>query len=294
MTCNSFQFYVPFSALVAGCLLGLCAAAAQADVTLLGRQTIRTGQSAPVAATEMLCYQGSNTRLETLGEPTLIYDGKANILYGVNTARRSYAITVPVPPDPTDEISLGADEVKIETTLDLHRTSLTRTLAGLAAHQYLVSGTVLFTRLRPAHVQAQNDQEEEREREGRRRRDVAFVAPVWAIRGEIWLADARKFPSKENTLLASQLVAVSAGPFEDPLADALDKYAGLPLLAQVTVTHVPARLPPVPVVTVTLWNVQSVSDAPLAPKLFQVPLAYALVAAPLTPYAPGRLAPAAP
>ncbi len=291
MTRNFSYFQSSFPIAATVFLLGLAAAAARADVTLLGRQTVSAGRAAPVSAAVTLSYQGANTRLESLGAPTLIYDGKANILYGVNTARRTYAITVPVPPDPADEISLDPDEVKIETTLDLHRTALTRTLAGLAAHQYLVSGTVTFTRLRPARLEARNDQEAEQEREGRRRRSAAFIAPVWTIRGEIWLADARKFPAKENTLLAAQLVAVSAGPFQQPLADALDKYAGLPLLAQVVVTHVPARLPPVPVVTVTSWTVRSVSEAPLAPKLFQAPLAYTLVAAPLTPYAPGLLTP---
>lgn len=290
MTRDFYHSFTAFSALAAGLLLGF-SAAARADVTLLGRQTVKVGQAAPVSAAETLFYQGANTRLETVGAPTLIYDGKANILYGVNTARRTYALTVPVPLDPADEISLDPDEVKIETTLDLHRTALARTLAGFAAHQYLVSGTVLFTRLPPAHRQALNDQEEQHERESRRRRSAAYVAPVWTIRGEIWLADVPKFPAKEGTRLASQLVAVSAGPFEEPLADALEKHAGLPLLAQVVVTHVPAKLPAVPVVTVTSWNVRSVSDAPLAPKLFQAPLEYALVAAPITPFAPGRLAP---
>ncbi len=278
--------------LATGAAFGLAGLPAQADVTLQGQQAVGVGQSAPVSAAVRLFLQGANARLETSGEPALVYDGKANILYGVNTARRSYYLTVPAPLDPTEEISLNADEVKIDTKFDLHRTVLAQTIAGQATHQYLVSGSVTYTRLPPARIEAQNDQDAEQEREGRRRRSAAFVAPQWRIQGEVWLADTRKFPAEEDILLAAQLTAVSAGPFEQPLADALDKHGGLPLLARVVVTHVPARRNALPVVTETSWSVKSVSEAPLPPTLFQAPLEYALVAAPLTPYTPGQFSPA--
>lgn len=290
MTPSLFQPGVAACLAAAGTLFGLTLPPAQADVTLQGQQTVGVGPAAPVSAAVTLLYQGANTRLETAGEPTLVYDGKANILYGVNTARKSYYMTVPAPLDPTAEISLDADEVKIETTLDLHRTALARTLAGQSAHQYLVSGTVTYTRLRPARTEARNDDEAERDREGRRRRGAAFVAPLWTIRGEVWLAGTRKFPASENTLLAAPLAAAAAGPFEQPLAEALDKHDGLPLLARIIVTHAPAERHSLPVVTVTSWSVRSVSDTPLDPKLFREPLDYALVAAPLIPYAPGGFA----
>lgn len=275
--------------LTAASLLGAILPA-WADVSLQGRQTVSVGPVAPVSSTVTLLYQGANTRLETAGAPVLVYDGKADILYAVNPAQRSYSLTVPAPVDPADEVSLAADEVKVDTTLDVRGTGRTQTLAGQPAHQYLVSGTVTFTLLRPSKIQAQNDQEEERERELRRRRTAAFSPPVWGIKGEIWLADTAAFPSKENTLLAVQLVAVSAGPFGQPLADELEKHKGLPLLTRLSVTHMPGVPKAVPIITLTTFTVRSVSDAPLDRRLFQAPLGYALVAAPLTPYAPGQAA----
>lgn len=251
-----------------------------ADVTMQGRQTIRVGLGAPAATAVSLLCQGANTRLEIAGAPTLIYDGKANILYGVNSARRSYSLSVPVPTDPADEVSLTADELKIETKLDLHGTGRTRMLAGLAAHQYTLTGTVIYTQLHPGRVHAENAQADERERESRRKRMAAYLPPQWSIRGEIWLADTAKFPAAENSLPAVLLTAVAAGPFEDPLADAFEKHSGLPLFAQITVMHAPPVLNAPATITQTTWTAQSVSGAQLDPAQFKPPLNYALVAAP--------------
>ena len=252
----------------------------QADITIQGRRTVRVGTGSPPTAAASLLLEGANARLEVAGAPTLIYDGKANILYGVSSARRSYYLSVPVPTDPADEVSLSADEVKIETKLDLHGTGRTRTLAGLAAHQYLLSGTVIYTQLHPGRVHAENEQADERERESRRKRMAAYLPPQWSIRGEIWLADTAKFPATENSLPAVLLTAVAAGPFEDPLADAFEKHSGLPLFAQITVTHAPPVLNAPAVVIQTTWTAQSVSGAQLDPTQFKPPLNYALVAAP--------------
>lgn len=281
-----------FQCLAAVSLLGFAVLPAQADVSLQGRQTVRVGQAAPVSSAVILRYQGANTRLETAGEPTLVYDGKVNILYAISPAKRSYSLTVPAPADPAEEVSLAADEVKVETKLDMHGTGRSRILAGQTAHQYAVSGTVTFTRLHPPKIQAPNEQAEERERDARRRRIAAYLPPQWSIRGEVWLADTAKFPSGENTFLAAELTAVSAGPFQQPLMDALEKRSGLPLLSQMTVTHTPAVANAVPQTTQTTFTISSVSSVPLDGKLFKAPGEFALVAAPLTPYAPGLLAPA--
>ncbi len=327
-------------AFAAAAALSLAGLPARADETLQGQQTVGVGQAAPVTAAVQLFLQGANARLETAGEPTLVYDGKGNILYGLDTARKSYYMTVPVEEEPTDALPGGPGETKEAVKLDLHATNQTLTLAGQPAHQYTVSGTVTFTRNRP-------EGGGQRGGGGRRRRGgggggggfpgqngggfpgggggenggpggsrgagVSFTPPQWSLSGEIWLADDVKFPSKENTTLAAQLAAAAVGPFQQPLADALDKHKGLPLLARMTVTHTPASANgrsvnqyggvvesgsaaprPVPTNTVTTFTVRSVSDAPLDPKLFQAPLEYALVAAPLTPFAPGMLAPATP
>ena len=251
-----------------------------ADVTIQGRQTVRAGTAVPTTVGASLSCQGANTRLEIAGAPTLIYDGKANILYGVNPVRRSYYLSVPAPTDPADEVSLTADEVKIETKLDLHGTGRTRIFAGLAAHEYSLNGTVIYTQLHPGRVHAENEQADERERESRQKRMAAYLPPQWSIRGEIWLADTVKFPAAENSLPAVLLTAVSAGPFGEPLADAFEKRSGLPLFSQITVTHAPP-VPSAPATTTqTTWSAQSVSDAQLDPAQFKPPLNYALVAAP--------------
>ena len=253
----------------------------RADVTVQGRQTVRTGPGAPTTAAVSLSCSGANSRLEIAGAPTLIYDGKANILYGVNTARRSYYLSVPMPTDPADEVSLNADEVEVETKTDLHETGRTRTLAGRAAHEYSLTGTVIYTPLHPKPVRAENEQADERERESRQKRMAAYLPAQWSIRGEIWLADTVKLPAKENSLPEVLLTAVSAGPFEEPLAGTFEKHSGLPLFAQITVTHTP----PVPnapaTVTQTTWAAQSVSEALLGSAPFKAPSEYALVAAPL-------------
>ena len=327
MTPNSLQSHATAYIIAAGALFGLALPSAQADVTLQGQQTVGVGQAAPVTAAVRLFLQGANARLETAGEPTLVYDGKGNILYGLDTARKSYYMTVPVEEEPTDALPGGPGEAKEDVKLDLHETGQILTLAGQPAHQYTVSGTVTFTRDRP-------EGGGQRGGGGRRRRGgggggfpgqngggfpggnggggrppADFTPPQWSLSGEVWLADGVKFPSKENTSLAAQLAAASVGPFQQPLADELDKHHGLPLLARMTVTHTPASANgrqvnqyggvgdssaprPVPTATVTTFTVRSVSDAPLDPRLFQAPLEYALVAAPLDPYAPGRFTPA--
>lgn len=333
MTPKSAQFNTFASALAAGAILSLAGLPARADVTLQGQQTVGVGQAAPVTAAVRLLLQGANARLETAGKPTLVYDGKANILYGLDTARKSYYMTVPVEEEPTDALPGGPGEVKEEVKLDLHATSQTLTLAGQPVHRYTVSGTVTFTRNRPEGMGQRGGVGRRRrggggggfpgqngggfpgggenDGPGGRRPAADFTPPQWSLSGEIWLADSVKFPSKENTTLAAQLAAASVGPFQQPLADALDKHHGLPLLARMTVTHTPASANgrqvnqyggvveggsaaprPVPTATVTTFTVRSVSEAPLDPKLFQAPLEYALVAAPLTPFAPGQFAPA--
>lgn len=329
-----FQPYTFAYAFAAAAALSLAGLPARADVTLSGQQTVGVGQAAPVTAAVRLFLQGANARLETAGEPTLVYDGKANILYGLDTARKSYYMTVPVEEEPTDALPGGPGETKEDVKLDLHETSQTLTLAGQIAHQYTVSGTVTFTRDRPAGggqrggggrhrrgggggFPAQNGGgfpggggSENGGPGGRQGQGADFTPPQWSLSGEIWLAEDVKFPSKENTTLTAQLAAASVGPFQQPLADALDKHHGLPLLARMTVTHTPASANgrqvnqyggvveggsaprPVPTNTVTTFTVRSVSAAPLDPKLFQAPLEYALVAAPLAPFAPGQFAPA--
>ncbi len=336
MTLNYFLLR-PAAALAAGSLIGLAALPAQADATLYGQQTVGTGQAAPSSAAVRLFLQGANARLETAGQTTLVYDGKSSILYGLDTGRKSYYMTVPVEEEPTDSVPSGGG-VKEDVKLDLHETGQTLTLAGQPAHQYTVSGMVTFTRSRLEGAGQRGGGRRRRggggfpgggfpllqssvivDQEGGgygngldgggRPQGGGFTPPQWSLSGEVWLADGLKFPAKENTALAAQLAAVSAGPFQQPLADALDKHKGLPLLARITVTHTPSasngrsvnqfggvadgNAPrPVPSTTVTTFTVRSVSDAPLDSRLFQAPLDYALVAAPLTPYAPGVFAPA--
>ena len=327
MTPNSLQSHATACIIAAGTLFGL--APAQADVTLQGQETVGVGQAGPVSETVRLFLQGANARLETVGEPTLVYDGKGNILYGLDTARKSYYMTVPVEEEPTDSLPGGSAGTKEDVKLDLHETDQTLTLAGQLAHQYTVSGTVTFTRNQPEGGQRGGGRRrrgggggfpgqnggfpggggENGGQGGRPGQSADFTPPQWSLSGEIWLADSVKFPSKENTVLAAQLAAASVGPFQQPLADELDKHHGLPLLARMTVTHTPASANgrqvnqyggvsdstaprPVPTTTVTTFTVRAVSDAPLDPKLFRAPLEYALVAAPLIPYAPGQFSPA--
>ena len=260
----------------------LCSASrpVRADLTVQGRQTTRAGAAAPATAAVSLFFQGANMRLEIAEAPTLIYDGKANILYGVNPARHRYYLSVPMPADPAEEVSLTADEVKVETKLDLRGTGRIRTLAGLAAHQYALTGAVIYTLLHPGRVHAENAQADERERESRRKRMAAYLPAQWSISGEVWLADTVKLPARENSLPAVLLTAVSAGPFEEPLADAFEKHSGLPLLSFITVTHTPPVLNAPASATQTTWTAQSVSEVSVGSVLFRVPPGYALVAAP--------------
>ncbi len=300
-------------------LLGAAILPSRADLAITAQETAGIGQAAPVSQTVKLFYKGANARVEVSGEPALVQDGKANVIYGLNTALKTYYMTVPTEVEP----GIGSPP-KDDIKLDLKETDKTMMFGGTTAHQYIVSGTVSHPRpqggrrrgrrggglgsigagfplLQPATVD-QNGGYGDGEDGGRR---GGFVSQAqWSITGEIWLSDMYKFPSKENTLFAAQLAASSAGPFQQPLADALDKHKGLPLLARITVDYIPASSQGRPInqyggvvegakasttatTTFTTFTVQSVSDAPLSDTLFQAPLSYTLIAAPLSPYVPG-------
>lgn len=311
-------------------LLGAATLPSRADITITAQETAGIGRAAPVTQNVTLYYKGKNARIEVSGEPALIQDGKANIIYGLNVAQKTYYMTVPTELEP----GVGSPD-KDDVKLDLKQTGKTTTLAGTTTHQYIVTGTVSHPRpeegfrrgggrrrggrsgggfpLQPVTVNQNGGDGSDGpggEREGGRR--GGFVSPAqWSITGEIWLSDAYKLPSKENTLFAAQLAASSAGPFQQPLADALDKRKGLPLLARITVDYIPASSEGKPinkyggvvegakasttaVTTFTTFTVKSVSEAPLSDTLFQVPLSDTLVAAPLIPYVPGTPVMAAP
>lgn len=326
---------ISFAALASAGLLGLSILPSAADITLTAQEVVGTGQTPPVPQTMTLFYKGANTRLQVSGEPILIQDGKGNVLYGLDTSRKTYYMTVPT------EVEPGAGgPAKEDVKLDLHDTGKTMTFAGTTAHQYTVTGTVDHPKpqgegrrgrggrrrgggggfpgfpLAAANLIApdtavdqyggggENGAAENGAGEGRGGQGSSFIPAQWSMSGEIWLSDVYKFPSKENTLLASQLAASSSGPFQQPLADALDKHKGLPLLARITVTYTPASSAGRPInqyggvvegakastlvtATVTTFTVRSITDALLDDKLFQAPLDYMLVAAPLDAYIPG-------
>ena len=322
---------LPVAVLAAGSLLLLPALPSLADVTIIAQEVASTGQTPPVPQTIHLYYKGANSRLETTGEPVLLQDGKANLIYGLDPARKTCYMTVPTEVEPTDQESPGREgAAKEDVKFDLKETSQTMTFAGTTAHQYLVSGTVSYARpaggrqggrrrrgggggfpgggfplIGPVTVdQSSGGYGNGDDGEGRGRgQNGAFTPAQWSITGEVWLSDVYKFPAKENTLLAAQLAAASAGPFQQPLADALDKHKGLPLLSRITVTHTPASssgqrvnqyggvveaaAPPAATTTATTLTVESISSAPLDDRIFKAPLDYTLVAAPLNPYVPG-------
>lgn len=290
-------------ALTVSSLMIDCLSVARADVSMTAQQVTSSGQTPLASRTIRLFLKGANARLEVAGEPILLYDGKGNILYGVDPVRRTYYMTVPTEIEPTYLPPGPGSEAGETVKLDLRPTPQAMDLAGLTAHQYMISGTVAYTR------------PEGFRRGGRRRsggggggygnggpdgrsRREPLLLPHWSISGEIWLSDTLKFPARENTLLAAQIAAVAAGPFQQPLADALDKHKGVPLLARITVTRTPAlplggaaegtgdAVPPVPASTATTLSVQSVSTATLDDKFFQPPIDDTLVAAPLDAYNP--------
>jgi len=288
---------ISLAALASAGLLGAAALSSRADITLTAQLLSGTGRTPPVPQAVTLRYQGANARLEVSGEPTIIQDGKANILYGLDTARKTYYVTVPTEIEPGTG-SPDKDDVK----LDLKETDKTMTFAGTIARRYLVTGSVARPRSQGFRQGGDRDGNEEGP-EGHRR-SIPLTPAQWSLTGEIWLSEAYKFPSKENTLFAAQLAAASSGPFQEPLADALDKHKGLPLLARMTVDYIPAssagrpinqyggvvegaKASTVAVTTVTTFTVRSVTDAPLSDTLFQAPLNYMLVAAPSNPYVPG-------
>ncbi len=280
-------------------LLGAAALPSRADITITAQETAGIGQATPVPQNVTLFYKGANARVEVSGEPALVQDGKANIIYGLNTGQKTYYMTVPTEVEP----GVGSPD-KEDVNLDLRQTGKTATFAAMPAHQYLVTGSVA----RPRSERFLNDREGKGPEDDRapkdRRQSIPLTLAQWSITGEIWLSDTYRFPSKENTLFAAQLAASSAGPFQQPLADALDKHKGLPLLARITVDYIPASSEGRPInkyggvvegakasttatTTFTTFTVKSVSEAPLSAALFQAPLSYTLVAAPLSPYVPG-------
>lgn len=314
----------------AAALLCLTAPPSRADLTLQATELAGMGKTPPVPQVVTLFLKGANARLEVPGEPTIVQDGKANTLCGLNAAQKTYYVTVPTETEPG-----AGSPAKEDVHLELKSTGKTMTFAGIAAHQYTVTGTVThprpeggfgggrrhrgsrgggggFPQLLPATAGQAVDQNGGNDsggedgsgqgEEGRGGRNRGITPAQWSLTGEMWLADTVKFPSKETTLLVAQLAAGVSGPFQQPLADALDKHKGVPLLARITVDYIPASsggrrvnqyggviasASAAPVTMFTTFTVQSASNALLSEALFQAPPNYALVAAPLAPYIPG-------
>ena len=321
-------------ALVAGSLLSLPLGPSRGDVAIVAQQAAGTAPMPPAPETVRLFYKGRNARLEIADGPVLLYDGKSGIIHTLDTTHKTYYTTLvmqvqqagdPIPP------GMGSS-VKEDAKLDLHQTDQTRTLAGVTARQYTLTGTITFTRSRPQGFRGGGGRGGRRHggggfpggfpllgsatldqnggdgngggSGGEGRRGGPLALPQWSLSGEVWLSDTLQFPASEDALPVAQLAAASAGPFLQPLADALGKHKGLPLLARITVTRTPPAggrtvdayggimegapaTPAAPTATATTLTVQSVSSAPLDDKLFQTPLDYTLVPAPPGPFVPG-------
>ena len=311
---------------IAASLLGV-PALSRADVALTVQQSAGTGQSetntaAPAPQTFKLFYKGSNSRLEAAGGQVVLYDGKDGTIYTLDPAHKVYYTTLAMQiAEAGDPVPPGMDQrVSADTKLDVRKTDQVATIAGAGARKYTVTGTVKFDRKSPGGygggrrgggrrggrggfpggfpgmpfgAQYGMDGDDGGENGGGRRDRAPLALPQWNISGEVWLADTVKFPDKADLLSAAELAAPSAGPFLQPLADALAKQKGVPVLTKITVTHSQpdsAGADQPATVTATTLTVTDVSGAPLDDKLFETPIDFTLVAAPQDPYVPGALA----
>jgi len=302
--------------------LGLAAltGAARADVQIVSEITVigNSDSNATVPAspeTITTDYKGNQARTEILGGPIALFDLGKDKVYRLDPAKKTYYV-LPLKKMEEEQNQMpgrmaGRMQAEAQTDLKLPDTVETKTIAGVTAKKYDLSGSI---RLKPK--QSGNfggfsgggifgsgfpggsggfpggggGSHHGRHGGGRSGRQM----PVTEISGEVWLADAVKLPEdkKASALPSVQALIFGADPALKSFSDALDKGKLLPLSSTITITR-DARQPrgddqsdsgsgndaetgSATIITTTM-QVKSLSQETLPETLFQVPSGYTQV-----------------
>ena len=251
--------------------------AARADVKIVSEVSV-TGpaqqaqdggadQSSPQVITTY--YKGGNARAETAAGQATIYDGAVEKEYVLDPARKTYYVLdvkqFEHPPG-GDSGRLSLDTRVDVTQSDKDEADSTKTVAGLSARGYRVTGSAKFSPKRSNNFNLggifggggvfgggggfpgggghhRRGGYPGGGGGGRQAGATGRSLPSYQVTGEFWLSDAVKLPGdkKASVLPAIQPLLLSAGPMLKPLADKLTKLKDIPLYAHLAVTRTAPR-----------------------------------------------------
>lgn len=297
-------------------------AAAHADVKIVSevnvtRQPDSGGPPSPLfPETVTTYYKGRYARVEVTGGPVTIYNADSGRVYTLDPDKKTYYV-LPLKQVQEGETRLASQEpagADLDAKVDVKSPdgAETRTIAGLIAKEYDVSGSI---RVKPrdsggggllggifgggfpgggggfpggggGHRGRRGGGGGGRGGGGQGRQ-----SPSTQISGEVWLSDALKLPDdkKATALPTVQEIVFGGGPALKPLTDDLDKKKLLPLYSRITLTRTTRRSrgsdeggqdsgeTPAEQTTSTTVQVKSLSREPVPDALFQVPPAYTQV-----------------
>ena len=227
-------------------------------------------QSSPQIITTY--YKGSNARAETASGSVTIYDSAVDKEYVLEPARKTYYVLDVKQfgqPSGGDSGRLSLDTSVDVTQSDKDEADSTRTVAGLSARGYRVTGSAKVSPKRsnnfslggifggggvfgggggfpggggggfPGGGRHRRGGYPGGGGGGRQAGAAGGSLPSYQVTGEFWLSDAVKLPGdkKANVLPAIQPLLLSADPLLKPLADRLTKLKDIPLYAHLTVTR---------------------------------------------------------
>ena len=295
--------------------------AAQADVKIVSQINVSgllQGSEPNFPETLTAYYQGSRARLEITGGEIMLFDGAAGKVYRLAPDKKTYYVLSLKKLQEQQGRLTGpmAERMNLEVKTDLKAADAadTKTITGLTAQKYQVSGSIS---LQPKEsgggggifggggfpgggggfpgggggFPGGGGGGHHHHGSGGGGRGSGRRTPATTISGEIWLSDALKLPSDKKASLvpAVQELLFGGDAALKPLAEALGKKNFLPLGSTITVTR-PARRArggdqeesgsssesqETPAQTITTtMHVQSVSQEPLPEALFQTPSGY--------------------
>ena len=249
------------------------AAAARADVKIVSQITVtRQPDNGAAAAPEMVTsyYKGRRARVEVAGGPVTLYNADSERVYTLDPIKKTYYVlpAKQVQEGRAESSGAGSKGENLDVKVDLKSPdgAETRTISGLIAKEYDVSGSI-STKPResggggllggifggggfpgggfPGGGFPGGGGHHGRRGGGGGGRgggQGGRQSPTTQISGEVWLSDAARLPDdkKATALPVARLLLFGNSPALKPLTDSLNKKKLLPLYSRITLTQ-PAR-----------------------------------------------------
>ena len=239
-------------------------------------------------------FKGRMARTEDKNGVVTIYDGVHNQVYKLDPAAKKYInISMRQAMESAGPmLAQMPEQMKFDAKIVLTRTEDSKTLAEKSVQRYAFTGTATLKMEGgfpgggggfpgggpggnggfPGGGPPPNG--------GMPNGGPPMELPTIKVSGEYWLADNALLPEgSKSPFLPLVPPTISEGPFVRPLYDRLGKLKRIPLASSITLTMQGGQQGAGQSAMTIVTEVQSVSDAPLADALFQVPSDYHKVAA---------------